>query len=196
MRVAARISILVLTASGIFAQTVQPEGITFEGRVDWVVFNTVGPASLVGGLFSSALATWADRPPEYGTNWDGFGKRYGLRLTGVGASNVMEAGLGSVWGEDPRYHRAEDHAFGARVRNIVKWTFLARNDYGETVPAYARYAGFIGGNFLSNEWRPDSQRTTGNTMDRVAFAFIGRMASNTMIEFWPDIREHVFLLGR
>jgi hypothetical protein len=183
--------ILVVIASGAAAQTTQ-DAITGQGRFNWVMFNTVGPVSLVAGTVASGWSTLIDVPPEYGTHWDGFGKRYGLRLTGIATSNTMEAGLGALWGEDPRYPRAQDKSFGARVRNVVKYTFLARNDYGETVPAYARYAGIAGGNFLSNTWRPNSEDTTGHTIGRIGLGFLGRMSSNALLEFWPDIRSRVF----
>ncbi len=195
MRVGLPIFAFLLTASGALAQSA-PDAITGEGRFNWVLFNTLGPVSLADGLFASGLETLVDRPPEYGTHWEGFGKRYGLRLTGIATSNVMEAGLGAIWDEDPRYHRATGQPFGARWRNVAKWTFLARNDYGETVPAYARYAGIVGGNFLSNEWRPTSETTAGRTVTRIGLGFVGRFSSNAWLEFWPDIRAHVLRAGR
>lgn len=194
MPVRPAIFVFLLGSSGAFAQTA-PDSITGEGRIKWILFNTVGPVDLVDGLFSSGLATWADVPHEYGTHWDGFGKRYGLRLTGIAVSNTMEAGLGAIWGEDPRYRRAQGQPFRARIHNVVKYTFLARNDYGETVPAYARYAGIVGGNFLSNTWRPDSQDNTRSAVTRIGLGFLGRMSSNALLEFWPDIRDRIFHSG-
>jgi hypothetical protein len=195
MGVPARAFVFFLMASGAFAQ-VQQDAITGQGRFNWVLWNTLGPVSLADGIFASGWGTLVDEPREYGTQWDGFGKRYGMRLTGIATSNTMEAGLGALWGEDPRYRRADGLPFGARVRNVVKMTFLARNDYGEIVPAYARYAGIVGGNFLSNEWRPNSEANTDHAVTRVALGFLGRLSSNAWIEFWPDIRSHVFGAGR
>src|SRR2546427_11720431 len=63
-----------------------------------------------------------------------------MRLTGVSTGNAMEVGFGAFWGEDPRYFRAPDEAFGGRVRNIIKMTFVARRQDGNQAPAYARYA--------------------------------------------------------
>jgi hypothetical protein len=130
--------------------------ITGSGRIMWTISNTIGPATLVGDLFSAGLGTAYNQPHEYGTHWDGFGKRYGMAVASSATSNVMEAGLGSIWGEDPRYHRADGGSFGGRLGHVVKMTFLAQNRDGEIVPAYARYAGIVGSNFLSNTFRPDS----------------------------------------
>ena len=118
--------------------------ITPAGRLDWMVVNTVGPASLVGGAISSAWGTLLNHPHEYGTHWDGFAERYGMRLTGIATSNTMEAGLGALWKEDPRYFRDEGKPFGHRVTHVIKMTFLAENSSGRTMPAYARFAAVSG----------------------------------------------------
>ena len=87
--------------------------ITGQERLHWIATSTLGPESLAAGLLTTALATGRDTPPEYGTHWGGFGKRYGMRLTGVSTGSVIEAGLGSLWGEDPRYFRAARLSKGA-----------------------------------------------------------------------------------
>lgn len=199
MRLRVCLFTLFATASAALAQSSTQSSaqssndpITFEGRLNWVTDNTVGPVSLVAGLFSAGWGTLIDVPREYDTHWDGFGKRYGLRLTGIAVENTIEAGLGAAWGEDPRYRREPDLPFRGRVRNVVKYTFMARNDWGETVPAYARYAGIVGGNFLSNTWRPDSEANTRGAVARIGLGFLGRLSSNAIVEFWPDVRQHVF----
>lgn len=195
MRLPAAACVLFFAASNAPAQSIT-DPVTFDTRFNWVIYNTVGPVSDVAGLFSSAFGTGLDVPREYGPHWEGFGKRYGLRLSGIAVDNTLEAGLGAVWGEDPRYRREPDLPFRARVRNVVKYTFLARDDFGETVPAYARYAGIVGGNFLSNTWRPDSENTTRGAVVRVGLGFVGRLSSNALIEFWPDMRDRWLRFGR
>src|ERR1043165_6013130 len=92
-------------ATSSFAQApVRPEPpLSGAQRVHWALRSTIGPQSLVAGIFSSSWGTAFNVPKEYGTQWSGFAKRYGMRLTGVATSNFMEAGLGSLWNEDPRY---------------------------------------------------------------------------------------------
>jgi hypothetical protein len=165
--------------------------ITGIGRLNWAVKSTIGPASLWTGVITSTWGTVFDKPREYGESFDGFAKRYGLRLTGVGTSNVMEAGLGAIWGEDPRYHRSEG-TFRSRIGHAVKTTVLAENRDGRLEPAYARYIAISGGNVLSNTWRPDSQRTVGNTMERIGYGFGGRLMGNLWDEFWPSVKNHMF----
>lgn len=163
--------------------------ITKQERVKWFIRSSVGPASLMGGVISAGFGTAFNTPREYGPHWEGFGDRYGMRLTGVVTSNAMEAGLGALWGEDPRYPRdSAGEPFKNRAGHVMKWTFLARDRNGNTVPAYARYIATAGNNFLSNAWREPSESGTTHALERTALGFAARMSSNAFKDFWPDVR--------
>jgi hypothetical protein len=168
------------------------EPITDHQRFDWFLDETLGPAHLLAGAFTAGLGTARDTPPEYGGTWEGFGKRFAVREAGVSLSNATEAGLGSLWGEDPRYFRVPNETFGHRVRSVVTQTFLAKRGDGTFQFAYARYAGISGSNFLSNAWRPKSEADTEHALFRTGWGFAGRMASNAYDEFWPDVKQRVF----
>jgi hypothetical protein len=71
-------------------------------------------------------------------------------------------------------------------------TVLANRADGSVAPAYARYAGVTGSNFLSNTWRVDSDSTAGSALKRTGFGFAGKFISNVFDEFWPDVRRKVF----
>ena len=162
--------------------------ITPDERLDWFVESTIGVKSLLTGIFSAGMSTWVDQPHEYGPHWSGFAKRYGMRLTGVSVGNAMEAGLGHLWGEDPRYLRAGTGSFMSRVGHAGKLTVLARRGDGLR-PAYARYAAVPGNNFISNAWRAPSASSVNDALLRTALGFSGRFAGNLFEEFWPDIRR-------
>ena len=166
--------------------------LTGEGRLNWFAQSTVGPPSLIGGTISAGWGTLFNSPKEYGPHWAGFGKRYGMRFTGVSVSNAMEGGLGALWGEDPRYIRAKGQPFKSRVGRVIKMTFLAYDKNGETMPAYARYIAIPGNNFLSNTWRADSEADASDAVQRTLTGFLGRMAGNAFQEFWPDVSKHLF----
>jgi len=184
-----RLRFFLLCSLAAAAPAKDPAG---EGRLEWVVDSTVGPASLAGGAIASAFGTWLNTPKEYGPHWSGYGKRNGMRLTGVATSNALEAGLGAAWGENPQYIRAEGRPFSRRVWQVVKLTFLAENDRGGTAPAYARYAGNAGSNFLSNAWRASSEADAAHAGRRIALGFLGRMAGNAFAEFWPSVRNRLW----
>jgi hypothetical protein len=162
--------------------------ITGEQRFKWAVKSTIGLKSLaLSGVISAGWGTIFNKPPEYGTNFDGFAKRYGMRLTGVSTGNAIEASLGMAWGEDPRYFRVPEKKFWDRVGNTADLTFRARRPDGKYHLAYARYTGTAGNNFLSNIWRVESESSVGDALSRTATGFAGKFASNLFDEFWPDV---------
>ncbi len=176
------------TANRVVPAAPQYHAITVEERLKWFASSSFGPASLTGGLFSAGLGTWANLPKEYGTHWEGFGDRYGMRLTGVVTSNAMEAGLGALWGEDPRYRPAgPGHSFGSRLKRAAKMTFVAENSRGGLMPAYGRFIATAGSNFLSNTWREPSEADTQHAISRTGLGFLARFSGNLFAEFWPSI---------
>lgn len=165
---------------------------TGSERMKWFVNSTVGPETLTVNGLSAGLDTARDDPKEYGGSWEGFGKRYGVRLTGVATGKAMEAGFGALWGEDPRYFPTSQQPFGGRLRNVMAMTFLAHDRSGQLVPAYARYIATPGSNFLSNTWRVDSEATTQAALVRTLWGFAGLMGKNAFTEFWPDVQRKIF----
>lgn len=195
---------MVLSAG---AQTVAPQryvssdidapsaSITKQQRFDWFVVSTIGPASLGAGAFTAAFGTARNTPREYGPHWEGYGKRYAMRFTGIATSNAMEAGLGSLWGEDPRYFRDPDDSIGVRIGHAMKATFTAYDRKGNVMPAYARYIAIPGNNFLSNTWRADSEANSRSAAIRSVYGVLGRMGGNAFTEFWPDLEKWAFHHG-
>jgi hypothetical protein len=168
--------------------------ITPRQRFNWFVDRTIGPPTLTAGLFTAGFGTARNSPKEYGTHWEGFGKRYGIRMTGISTGNAMEATLGAIWGEDPRYrdYRQAGEPFKDRARHVVVMTFVARDRSGNLMPAYARYIAQPANNFLSNTWRADSEANTRSAVFRTFWGFLGLMGRNAFDEFWPDVQRRVF----
>jgi hypothetical protein len=166
--------------------------ITVQERINWVVKGTIGPESLAAGLFSAGWGTEFNQPKTYGPHWEGFGDRYGMRLSGLALSNTMEAGFGAIWGEDPRYVRDAGAPFAHRLGHAAKMTFMAENRDGRDRLAYARFIAIPGSNFISNSWRAPGDDNAGNAAVRIGLGFFGRWGSNTFEEFWPDVKHKVF----
>ena len=162
--------------------------ITPEQRLQWFMHSTVGIESLlIAGPISAGWGTATERPPEYGPHWEGFGQRYGMRLTGVSTGNAMEASLGALWGEDPRYYRAAGEPFKRRVLHVLDLTFRAYQTDGQLHFAYARLAGNVGNNFLSNTWRVPSESDWQSASLRVLAGIGAKAVANAADEFLPDV---------
>ncbi|HWF92799.1 MAG TPA: hypothetical protein VN684_10980 [Terriglobales bacterium] len=166
--------------------------ITAQQRFHWFVTSTVGPTSLAAGLFSAGFGTARNTPKEYGPHWEGYGKRYAMRFSGIATGNAMEAGLGSLWGEDPRYFRDPGKPIKTRIGHAMKATFIAHDREGNLMPAYARYIAIPANNFLSNTWRADSEANSHSAAVRTLYGVLGRMGGNEFAEFWPDLKNLAF----
>jgi len=167
--------------------------ITAQGRIDWVVKGTIGPEGIAGELLGAGWGTLFNSPPKtYGTHWQGFGDRLGMAAAGDAVSNTMEAGLGAVWGEDPRYNREPGAPFGHRIGHALKMTVMAQNRDGSLMPAYARFIAIPGSNFISNAWRAPGDDNADRAVIRTGLGFLGRLGNNAFDEFWPDLKQRLF----
>jgi hypothetical protein len=170
-----------------------PTPITPYERLEWFTKESIAPTNLLGSAVLAGWGTLFNNPREYGTHWDGFGDRYGMVMSSVVTGNAMEAGLGAIWGEDPRYRRASvGSSMGGRLGHIIKWTFAAPGGDGTLRPAYARYLAITGTSFLSNTWREPSEADSSHALERTGLGLLGRMASNAWSEFWPDAKRKFF----
>ena len=156
-------------------------------RIVWITSTTVGPKNIAAGVFVAGIQTGRNEPEAYGPHWDGYGKRYGARLIAGGTSNALEAGFGSLWGEDPRYFRAAEQPLKARLGHVVKMAFVTHNSLGDPQPAYARYLAVPGGILVTNTWRPNSPSTVRHVSYQIGISFLSRMAGNAFSEFLPDL---------
>ncbi len=167
--------------------------ITGNGRLLWFVDSTVGVESLLlSGPISAGWGTLFHSPEEYPPTWEGFGQRYGMRLTGVSTGNAITAATGAIWGEDPRYFRLEQGTFKQHVWQVIKLSIMSRYSDGQYHFGYAKLAGNVGNNFLSNTWRVPSESTAGQASLRCVYGLLGRMAGNAFTEFWPEVKTRVF----
>jgi len=162
--------------------------VTGAQRVEWTVVGAVGPKSLsIVGPLAAAWQTGFNQPDEWGRGWSGFGKRYAEREADVAISNTIEAGLGALWGEDPRYIASGRKGIWPRARYALKTSVLAQDRDGHLRPAWARYAGNTLNNVIENAWLPPSQTTAAQTAARSGLGIVTRMGGNLWEEFWPDV---------
>jgi hypothetical protein len=152
-------------------------------RMHWLLVENLSPGALASDVAVGAFDTWIKTPKEYNTHWVGFAERTGLITGNYAVKSTMEAGLGSLWGEDPRYIRTEGLSKKARVGNVIRMTFMATNRSGNAMPAYSRYIALTGSNFLFNEWMPTSQATASQALVRTGLSFLSRMSENAYKEF-------------
>jgi hypothetical protein len=162
--------------------------ITGTQRADWIVDGTIGRRSLfVVGPLASVWQTGFNTPEEWGRGAPGIARRYAQREADVAVSNTIEAGLGALWGEDPRYIPSGRKGIWPRARYAIKTVFLAQDPDGRLRPAWGRYAGNTLNNLIENAWLPPSITTPGQTALRSGMGMLSRLGGNAWEEFWPDV---------
>jgi hypothetical protein len=177
------------------APSTMPPALTYRpaapsDRIDWIVDGTVGIRSLaVVGPLGAAFLTATNSPSEWDRSWGGFGKRYAEREADVAISNTIEAGLGALWGEEPRYIPSGRKGIWPRARYAMKTTLLAQRRDGHLAPAWSRLAGNVFNNVIENTWLPPSATTPGQTVLRSVLGLLSRLGGNAWDEYWPDAKR-------
>lgn len=160
-------------------------------RVEWVLDGTVSLPVIGLTAVDSALSTRANWPREWGRGVKGFGRRFADETAYGAISNAIEAGVGTLWSEDPRYRRVADRTTLRRVHHALMATVLAPRRDGRLAPAWARFGGVGAAIAIENTWLPPSARTPRSTVWRVADDLTWRAISNVWDEFWPDVRRRL-----
>ena len=104
-------------------------------------------------------------------------------------SNAIEAGVGALWGEEPRYVPSGRKGIWPRARYAIKTSVLAQRPDGHLAPAWGRYAGNVFNNLIENTWLPPSATTPGQTALRAVLGLLSRLGGNAWEEYWPDVRR-------
>jgi hypothetical protein len=177
-------------AQTVSAQTgVRYVPISGEQRLDWVRRSLFDTRGLTAGLASTTWNTAWNDPDEWGRSWPGVAKRFAAREVGVAISNSVEAGLGAIWGEDPRYLPTRHRTLRARVQHALKSVVLSPRRDGRYAPAWARYSAIGVESVAANSWLPRSDSGPSHTFMRIANALLGQLGSNLFREFWPDLKS-------
>jgi len=163
--------------------------ISFGQRIGWIVDGSIGPRSLGVGAITTSWQTAWNTPEEWGRTWSGAARRFAAREADVTLSNTLEAGLGAIWGEEPRYIPSRRHGIGPRLRYAAKTVFLTQRRDGHLAPAWGRYIGNTVNNVIENAWLPPSVTTPRETIIRSANGFLSRLIGNMYEEFWPDAQR-------
>ena len=158
-------------------------------RVGWIVDGIVGPRSLGFGAIAAGWQTAWNSPAEWGRGWSGFQRRYLARGADVALSTTLEAGVGALWGEEPRYIASHRRGIWARARYSMKTVVVAHRPDGRLRPAWGRYVGNTMNNVIENAWLPPSATTPRATIVRSASGLFNRLAGNLYEEFGPDVQR-------
>ncbi len=124
-------------------------------RLKNYVNSMFGPISLAQRAAQSGVGTWRNSPEEWGSGWEGFGRRF---ASGTGKSVIKNSamyGLDEVLKVDSRFYRSEKRDVGSRIKNALISPVTARRPDGSRTIGIPRLVGTYTANVVAAEtWYP------------------------------------------
>lgn len=164
---------------------------THTDRMCYWWTHSFNAGMLIGAGFNSALdplinnATNAD----WGQGWEGFGRRFGTRVSQGLAKGTGQAIVGVIFKEDPRPYESHQQGFGKRLGFALAHTFIVRNDNGKERFSFGRVAGSFASGFVGMAWTPDRINTPQQALIRSGTAMSGSLTASLFKEFQPDLMK-------
>ncbi|MEO8737057.1 MAG: hypothetical protein ABI380_11005 [Edaphobacter sp.] len=157
--------------------------------------DAVSPFSMAGWILSAGYSHVTNGSPNYGTNSDAFGQRFGASVArdiseGVFSDSIMA----SVLREDPRYYKmGPGHSFIRRVVYAGTRPLIGRTDGGRTTPNFALLTGTLGGAVLTDAYYPQINRGFTQTAETFGTSIGGDALGFVVSEFLSETLQIVHL---
>lgn len=147
--------------------TVQPGLFTVKPSTDYVrptaatrqkrfINSTVGPFALGRMIATAGISTWRNSPAEWGTKWEGFGRRVASNFGKNAIKQTTKFGLDEAMKLDSHFYRSRKKSVSARIRNVLISPVTARDRYGKRVIGVPNLAGTFTSSIIAYEtWYPD-----------------------------------------
>ena len=165
--------------------------LSLEQKYFFAMDKIVGAPALTLVFLKASFDQVRNVPHQWGSDEGAYAVRYASRFGRSFARQNLAFAVRALDGEDPRYFMLGKGGGWTRTKYAVGHTFVAKNNRGEWMPAYAVLVSNFGMPFIANEWRPDRHsvpREFRTGLGGVGFA----VGSNVVQEFWPDLRKKVF----
>lgn len=129
---------------------------TAEERRKRFINSTVGPIALGRSVATAGISTWRNSPEEWGTKWEGFGRRVASNIGRNAIKQTTIYGLDEAFKVDSHFERSRSKSTSARIRNALISPVTARNRDGKRVIGVPRLVGTYGASIIAYEtWYPD-----------------------------------------
>ena len=124
-------------------------------RYSRYVNSIVGPVAIVEDVGLAGIMTWGKSPPEWGTHWEGFGRRVASNLGWSAIKNTTIYGLDEALQLDSYYYRSSKKDLRSRVGNAFISAFTARTKSGRMTIGVSRLVGtYLAPVIVTEAWFP------------------------------------------
>ncbi len=120
------------------------------------ISGTIGPVALGKMVATAGIGTWRNSPEEWGTQWEGFGRRVASNFGKNAIKQTAKYSLGEAFKLDSHFYRSKSKSVGARVTNALISPVTARNKKGRRVFGAPNLVGTYASNIIAREaWYPN-----------------------------------------
>lgn len=117
--------------------------------------SMAGPSALGRNVVSAGLGTWKNSPEEWGTQWEGFGKRVASNFGKGIIRQTTIYGLDEALKLDSHYYKSDKKDFGSRLKNALLSPVTARKRDGSRTIGVPRLVGTYTSSIVAYEtWYP------------------------------------------
>jgi hypothetical protein len=159
--------------------------LTQQQRLHAYLTQLVGPGALVESAASAGINQWRNTPGEWKQGSAAYGYRYASSF-GIHVVNLsVQTGVGALLGEDNRYIRSSDSAFGRRLKYALLSTVAAHSRTGSRRVSISNISAFTAAAFVSRTWQPPSTSHVTDAMQNIGVSLGVSAAANVAREFLP-----------
>ena len=162
-------------------------------KVRYNLIHSVKATDFFQTSLGSGLAQWRNAPDEWGQGWDAYGKRYGSRFAQHMVKRGVMLSVQALDGEDPRRIRSEHSGLWPRMKDALKFTFVAQRDDGTRGFTYSRVVSSYAGGFISRAWHPQRLHNFPAGVAAGSISLGVETGMSVLNEFMPDILRKVRL---
>ena len=118
--------------------------------------STIGPVAIGRMVFNAGMSTWTNSPDEWGTHWEGFGRRFASNVGKNVIRQTTSFGLDEALKYDSYFYRSKNKSVGARFKNALISPVTARDRNGKRVLGIPRITAAYTSSIIASEaWYPD-----------------------------------------
>lgn len=149
----------------------------------------LSPGIYLASFAAAGGSQLAKDPPEWGQGVDGYGKRAGSLLATFSIQATVQEGAAAALHYDSRRQRCECQGVGRRLAHALAWSFLTKNDEGQTRFNVPVVAGSYAAGMLPMFWYPDRYSPLKDGFRRGSQELGFVVGTNLIAEFSPELKR-------
>ncbi len=151
--------------------------------------TVLSPGIYVASLAAAGGSQLAKDPPEWGQGVGGYARRTATLFGTFAIQASAQEGLAAALGYDPRHMRCECQGAGRRLAHGIVWSFLTKNNEGQTRFNIPVVAGAYAAGMVPLLWYPDRYSPLKDGFRRGSQQLGFAVGANLIAEFSPELKR-------